>query len=1048
VHGCKITLQIPDSSIARKSTGVPSSLSLSIMNSPLPALFPRRVDAPRQDRDSPKPQAPNLQGGESERIRSQNVEERPEAGRTIVDGVYEGKESENGKQAVSWRTREQSRTDTLALYQNIIPDQGAVGDKKVVPDCGLEMARQESKAQVESMAYSGSKKSQDNDGIQEEGAATSLDLSIERTLPEQESRDTNIGTERGLTPDSLRTDVDDKVQELQATVGATEIRVGREMSAASEHFPEISKRVQELRDERKALQRQELCNIEDEFDQDQSTLKDTRKGQERGESSWASLETEYSSIFEQVHVHGHAGTKNENHENLRIMSVSQEETARYHRDEPMDVAESEHAEIKRRNQMLQAHEEILRRQMESLQVLRELEQEMCGIGLQFKSCNDMPVVRRIKPDSPCLGLDISEGDILVQVDGTRIAKGTKAADIFNLIQGPRGSFVGISLLRPPKAQSCPSAPPAAYERKFQVVRQMPNVPAPKSEPSLQSPRPSAGNKTFEVKAKVRKMWAAEDQGLEKGRAETASVESGKEVDQQKDLLLRENSEMRSERERLLVETRLQEEKTRLARQNASYAVMGEMQKELWERDKGGSQMQPAEAALVGGDDKEIRLEFSAQQSAMEPIHSRYRHAVGSVRLHEWVEQASMAGQDVSTSRNAQEAAEIHEDKDTITAVHPNTGDEQKVAGRQGELQPARVFSPASEEVYDGDDMLRESSMQKELRLKHQAILLRKGLEDSAESGWWNIREDSQGRSVRHNVSASKDATGAQWLGGAVMGFLSFLGEAAQEDSEDFPLPPPLHFPDPLPLHVALPDTKSEEGEGGGDHDDMDPGEFGEIRDDFKALGSGRLKHRKMAQSHTLESFGTSVQGATVSSTDLSSFGHCEQGPAVCEEVAEAGRSAISLPAAAAAAAAAASAAANAVAVLSSSPSQQSSPGTLALFVNRERWMFLFVAHLVFQRMSVMLPFCLSLTLVTGRKLAVKTRAEKEQELEDVHDFLYQVGLRSLALSVNLPLTESEIQGSKVCCHWMFDTNAMRLWSCARANMKMNIVLEADLTWNF
>jgi C-terminal processing protease CtpA/Prc len=105
------------------------------------------------------------------------------------------------------------------------------------------------------------------------------------------------------------------------------------------------------------------------------------------------------------------------------------------------------------------------------------DEQLCGIGLQFKSRVGMPVVCGIKPDSPCQGLDITAGDILVQVDATRIAKGIKAVDVFNLVRGPRGSLVSLTFVRPPMAESPASE---AHERSFQIVRRMKNVLKPRS----------------------------------------------------------------------------------------------------------------------------------------------------------------------------------------------------------------------------------------------------------------------------------------------------------------------------------------------------------------------------------------------------------------------------------------------------------------------------------------------------------------------------------------------------------------------------------------
>ena len=64
--------------------------------------------------------------------------------------------------------------------------------------------------------------------------------------------------------------------------------------------------------------------------------------------------------------------------------------------------------------------------------------DMCGIGLQFKSSGGMPEVFAVKPESPCIALDILAGDILTHVDSAPIAKGTAPRCILDLIRGPSG----------------------------------------------------------------------------------------------------------------------------------------------------------------------------------------------------------------------------------------------------------------------------------------------------------------------------------------------------------------------------------------------------------------------------------------------------------------------------------------------------------------------------------------------------------------------------------------------------------------------------------
>lgn len=69
----------------------------------------------------------------------------------------------------------------------------------------------------------------------------------------------------------------------------------------------------------------------------------------------------------------------------------------------------------------------------------------CGIGLQFKSSGGMPEVFAVKPDSPCIALDIFAGDILTHVDSAPIAKGTAPRCILDLIRGPSGVQSGDHL---------------------------------------------------------------------------------------------------------------------------------------------------------------------------------------------------------------------------------------------------------------------------------------------------------------------------------------------------------------------------------------------------------------------------------------------------------------------------------------------------------------------------------------------------------------------------------------------------------------------------
>ena len=69
--------------------------------------------------------------------------------------------------------------------------------------------------------------------------------------------------------------------------------------------------------------------------------------------------------------------------------------------------------------------------------------DMCGIGLQFKSSGGMPEVFAVKPESPCIALDILAGDILTHVDSAPIAKGTAPRCILDLIRGPSGVQVNL-----------------------------------------------------------------------------------------------------------------------------------------------------------------------------------------------------------------------------------------------------------------------------------------------------------------------------------------------------------------------------------------------------------------------------------------------------------------------------------------------------------------------------------------------------------------------------------------------------------------------------
>lgn len=77
-----------------------------------------------------------------------------------------------------------------------------------------------------------------------------------------------------------------------------------------------------------------------------------------------------------------------------------------------------------------------------------LEHNFEGVGIEFNIVNDTLFVQQVIEDGPASKAGIHSGDKIIKVNGDNIAyKGLETRDVFNLLRGPKGSKVNVSVKR-------------------------------------------------------------------------------------------------------------------------------------------------------------------------------------------------------------------------------------------------------------------------------------------------------------------------------------------------------------------------------------------------------------------------------------------------------------------------------------------------------------------------------------------------------------------------------------------------------------------------